>query len=77
MRVPPSYYGSTKAVPLFFKVKIYSGTDKLKTTLRQFELYISSKLENQQGKPFKKNEKEWGGAEERNASKIQHHSRRN
>ena len=44
MRVPPSYYGSTKAVPLFFKVKIYSGTDKLKTILRQFGRYISSKL---------------------------------
>ena len=34
----------TKAVlreyPLFFKVKIYSGTDKLKTTKRQLERYI-------------------------------------
>jgi len=28
----------------FFKVKIYSGTDKLKTTKRQLERYISSKL---------------------------------
>ena len=28
----------------FFKVKIYSGTDKFKTTKRQLELYISFKL---------------------------------
>jgi len=26
--------------PLFFKVKIYSGTDNFQTTLRQFERYI-------------------------------------
>ena len=26
--------------PLFFKVKIYSGTDKFQTTLRQLERYI-------------------------------------
>ena len=26
--------------PLFFKVKIYCGTDKLKTTKRQLERYI-------------------------------------
>jgi len=25
---------------LFFKVKIYSGTDNFQTTLRQFERYI-------------------------------------
>ena len=41
MRVPLS---GLKAVlrqyPLFFKVRIYCGTDKLKTTLRQFGRYI-------------------------------------
>ena len=28
--------------PLFFKVKIYSGTDNFQTTKRQLELHISS-----------------------------------
>ena len=28
--------------PLFFKVKIYSGTDNFQTTLRQLERYLSS-----------------------------------
>ena len=37
---------------------------------RTTRLLLCELRENQQGKPFKKNKKEWGDAEERNASKI-------
>jgi hypothetical protein len=39
MRVPPSK-ASTKGVPPVWKVKIYYGTDNLKTKIRQLEGYI-------------------------------------